>query len=137
MTSTFHRANPHRLYRSRDHVIIAGVCSGLAEYFGISPILVRVLCIFTFFVSAPLVFFTYVASALLLQRRPSSIYKSSEEENFWRGVSLDARDTAYDIRHRFRTIGDRLGRIESYVTSREYELEGEYQKLERQHTKDS
>ncbi len=32
-----------RLYRSRTVKVIAGVCGGLADYFGVDPILVRVL----------------------------------------------------------------------------------------------
>lgn len=32
-----------RLYRSRDDKIVAGVCGGIAEYFKIDPVLVRVL----------------------------------------------------------------------------------------------
>lgn len=32
---------PRRLYRDTDDVIIAGVCSGIAAYFGIDPLLVR------------------------------------------------------------------------------------------------
>ncbi len=34
-----------RFYRSRDHKIIAGVCGGLAEKYGISPIWVRLIFI--------------------------------------------------------------------------------------------
>ncbi len=30
-----------KFYRSREHKLIAGVCGGLAEKFGIAPILVR------------------------------------------------------------------------------------------------
>lgn len=32
-----------RLHRSRTDRVIAGVCGGLADYFGVDPILVRVL----------------------------------------------------------------------------------------------
>lgn len=32
-----------KLYRSRSNRMIAGVCSGLAEYFNIDPTIVRVL----------------------------------------------------------------------------------------------
>src|SRR5947208_10342328 len=32
-----------RLRRSRTEVIIAGVCGGLAEYFGIDPVIVRLI----------------------------------------------------------------------------------------------
>ena len=34
-----------RFYRSRDHKIIAGVCGGIAEKYGISPIWVRLIFI--------------------------------------------------------------------------------------------
>ncbi|MHB8102922.1 MAG: PspC domain-containing protein [Methanosarcina sp.] len=32
-----------RLYRSKNNKIIAGVCSGIAEYFNIDPTIVRLL----------------------------------------------------------------------------------------------
>jgi phage shock protein C len=32
-----------RLYRSRDDRMIAGVCGGLAEYFDIDPVIVRII----------------------------------------------------------------------------------------------
>jgi phage shock protein PspC (stress-responsive transcriptional regulator) len=37
--------NPKRLYRDTEHRVIGGVCSGLAAYFNIDTILVRVLLI--------------------------------------------------------------------------------------------
>ena len=33
------------LYRSRQNRIIAGVCGGIGEYFGIDPIIIRILAI--------------------------------------------------------------------------------------------
>ncbi|MDO5344539.1 MAG: PspC domain-containing protein [Lachnospiraceae bacterium] len=32
-----------RLYRSKDDVMLAGVCGGLAEFFGIDPTIVRLI----------------------------------------------------------------------------------------------
>jgi phage shock protein C len=34
-----------RLYRSKKDRMIAGVCGGLAEYFGIDPVLVRIIAL--------------------------------------------------------------------------------------------
>lgn len=34
----------NKLYRSRDSRWIAGVCGGLAEFFGLSPTVVRIIC---------------------------------------------------------------------------------------------
>ena len=36
---------PRRLYRSRSDKVIAGVCSGIANYFRIDPVIVRVLAV--------------------------------------------------------------------------------------------
>src|SRR5690242_2787193 len=38
-------AGPRRLYRSRDERMIAGVCGGIAEYFAIDPVIVRVIAV--------------------------------------------------------------------------------------------
>lgn len=34
----------NKLYRSRDNRWIAGVCGDLAEFFGLSPKIVRIIC---------------------------------------------------------------------------------------------
>jgi phage shock protein PspC (stress-responsive transcriptional regulator) len=39
------RPGARRLYKSRDDRMIAGVCAGLAEYFGIDPVIVRVIAV--------------------------------------------------------------------------------------------
>lgn len=39
------RSAPRKLYRDPDDVVIAGVCSGLAAYFGLDPLLVRIAAI--------------------------------------------------------------------------------------------
>lgn len=36
-------AEVKRLYRSRDDRMIAGVCGGLAEYFNVDPVIVRII----------------------------------------------------------------------------------------------
>lgn len=42
-------AHPKRLYRSHDHAVLAGVASGLGEYFDIDPAVVRLLFILSTF----------------------------------------------------------------------------------------
>jgi phage shock protein C len=36
-----------RLYRSRDERVIWGICGGLGKYFGVDPVLVRVIWVVT------------------------------------------------------------------------------------------
>ncbi len=38
-----------RLYRSRQHNVIAGVCGGLGEYFDVDPVFVRILAVILVF----------------------------------------------------------------------------------------
>ncbi|MFN8634592.1 MAG: PspC domain-containing protein [Chloroflexota bacterium] len=42
---------PSRLYRSRSHKMLAGVCGGLGEYFDVDPVLIRLLFVVTAFIS--------------------------------------------------------------------------------------
>ena len=43
---------PRRLARSSKHKMIAGVCGGLAEYFGLDPTIVRVAYVIISIISA-------------------------------------------------------------------------------------
>lgn len=36
-----------RLYRSRKNKVLSGVCGGIGDYFGIDPVIVRLVFIFT------------------------------------------------------------------------------------------
>ncbi len=45
-----------RLYRNPDDRILGGVCSGLAAYFNIDQVIVRIILIITFFFSGPLIY---------------------------------------------------------------------------------
>jgi phage shock protein C len=40
-----------RLYRSRSQRVIFGVCGGLAEYFGIDPVIIRVIAVVSILIS--------------------------------------------------------------------------------------
>ncbi len=42
-----------KLVRSRDDRMIAGVCSGLGEYFSVDPTLIRLLFVFTAILGGP------------------------------------------------------------------------------------
>ncbi len=56
---------PRRLYRDENHKVIAGVCSGIANYFGIDPVIIRILFLVTFGV-------TFVPYLILWVAVPSS-----------------------------------------------------------------
>lgn len=55
------REPARRLYRSRRHRMIAGVCGGIAEYFGWDPTLVRVAFLVSLLIPGPQAVFYLVA----------------------------------------------------------------------------
>ena len=46
------REDEKRLYRSKKDSKIAGVCSGMGDYFEIDPVIVRLIFLATFFIGA-------------------------------------------------------------------------------------
>lgn len=55
-----------RLYRSRNNLIISGVCGGIAEYFELDPTLVRLgLVLLTIFTAFSGIIF-YIIAALII-----------------------------------------------------------------------
>ena len=61
--------NRKRLYKSRDNVMIAGVCGGIAEYFNIDPTIIR-LFVAVFCLLAGTGLIAYLVAALVLPTRP-------------------------------------------------------------------
>lgn len=59
-----------KLYKSRSDKKIAGVCSGLADYFGISTTVVRFLFVFAFFAGSGTSLLAYIALAIALDKEP-------------------------------------------------------------------
>jgi len=61
-----------KLYRSRKEKIIAGVCGGLAEYFGIDPTWVRLFFVF-FFLAFGSALVLYIILWILMPLEPEGI----------------------------------------------------------------
>jgi phage shock protein C len=119
-----------RLYRDTRRAWLAGVCAGIADYFGISAGLVRFLTFLSaVFFTMPAVFGYFIA-ALVLKRRPEHLYANREEEAFWRSVRLEPSRTAHDLLRKFQELERRLRAAEAKVTSSEYRLRRQFKDLE-------
>jgi phage shock protein C len=64
-------SNPRRLYRTSDDRIIAGVAGGVAAYFDVDPIIVRVLWFISVFVTASMSFWAYVIMIFVVPEEPA------------------------------------------------------------------
>lgn len=115
-----------RLYRDTEHKLIAGVCAGIAEKHGLPRLVVRAITVLLLFTPLTLVVvIAYCVAAFLVPEKPRDLYRSPDEEVFWRSVNRAPADTFGQVRHRFREMENRLRRMEAYVTSKEFELDRE------------
>jgi len=57
-----------KLYRSKNGTL-AGVCTGLANYFEIEPLLVKILCFAAIWSPLPVIF-TYIMLWILMEKEP-------------------------------------------------------------------
>jgi phage shock protein C len=61
-----------RLYRSRSKVI-GGVCGGLAKYFNIDPVVVRLIAALGLFFTVCTIFPVYIIAWLIIPEEPAGI----------------------------------------------------------------
>ena len=109
MSDFYKHKNPHRLFRDKENAMLAGVCAGIAEYFGLNRKGVR-LVTFLFMLFPPFFAFitiSYIVLAIVLPVKPSDLFESSEQAEFWRGVSNAPSDVFGALRHRFRELNHR------------------------------
>lgn len=144
------------LYRNADNARIAGVCAGIADYFGIETWLVRILTVTGFFLLAgTFVFVAYIACWFILDKKPADgVYVDHEPKTGsqmgkgWKNAASafsntnrvevktkvwqagePPRQAFHDIANRFQEAEKRLRKMETYVTSREYQLNREISRL--------
>jgi phage shock protein C len=148
------------LHRDPSKGKIAGVCAGIAEYFGMEIWLVRILTLTGFFLLAPPFFFVgYIAAWFVLEKKPRGSSPKSRNDELasrsqhnkghskgWHNVSEQESDKVMvkskvwqageppkqafiDIKQRFTKNENRLRKMETYVTSSEFQLNRELSKL--------
>jgi phage shock protein C len=61
---------PRRLYRSRADRRMGGVCGGIAEYFGVDPVIVRLLWVGLTIVSFGAGILLYIVALLVVPNNP-------------------------------------------------------------------
>jgi len=61
-----------RLYRDTRDKLVCGVCSGLAEYAGVDPVIVRLATVFLLLIAPFQTIILYLAGCILIPEKPSS-----------------------------------------------------------------
>ncbi len=139
------------LYRNTREGMIAGVAAGLADHFDVAPWVVRLMWIAAFLFTGTLALWAYLAAWILLAPRPvrrveDGSVREPEYEEAEVEMEYDERRHTYRPRKVFRyseSSSVRLQRarerldaalrrvedMESYVTSRQYQLNKEFSRL--------
>lgn len=138
------------LYRNTRDAKIAGVCAGIADHWEVEHWVVRLLAVVLFLFTGTLAFWAYIAGwCMLSPRRRDNDYERWEDlEEEEEGVEMEYNERHHDYRPRkmFRygeSPSIRLQRarerldaalrrvegMETYVTSRQYNLNEEISKL--------
>jgi phage shock protein C len=140
------------VYRNTREGKIAGVAAGLADYWDIAPWVVRLMWIGAFLFTGTLALWVYIAAWILMAPRPTrrsvegSYHEEPEYENVEVEMEYDEKHHDYRPRKVFRYSDSssvrmqrarerldaalrRVEGMESYVTSRQYELNKEFSKL--------
>ena len=125
------RPSPNRLYRNKQKAKINGVCAGIADYFGISPLPVRLGALIALFTMTVPAIVGYLVASWLLDEVPPDLYESDAERAFWKSVRTEPSGTTHDLDHKFREFDRALAAMESYVTSAEYELNRKFRDLDK------
>ncbi len=125
--------NQIKLRRSLVDRKFAGVCGGIAAYYGWNVTWLRIGWVLASFFMFPVNLFAYIGAAILMkpagQKMPA--YESPEEERFWRTFSTRPRATFSELKHRFRALDARISDMETLVTSNEYGLRKAFNDLEK------
>ncbi len=150
------RVNPRsgHLYRDVENAKIGGVCAGVARYFGLQSWTIR-LGALTGLLFLPGIVFPAYWIAYFIMDTPDSEYSSGTEKGASRASKREAKgareqdtgsqrtETLLPSRSLRYTNADltqaelRLRRLESFVTSDQYELHRELAKIEREQDSDA
>lgn len=117
-----------RFYRNADKAMLAGVCAGIADYFGFNLCATRLIVLIAFF-TMPLTALVYLALVFLIPSTPRTDRRDSVDPAIRRAVRSSPTQTLRDVHGRFKALDRRLARLEKYVTSSRYELDREFENL--------
>ena len=132
-------ATERRFVRNADRAWLAGVCAGIADYFGFNLAVTRLLVVIAFFAAMPITLIAYFAMVCLVpaeskfgyttgrcrRRRARRMSRRERRE----AAEVSRREAAEAVRQRAQSLDERLARIEKYVTSSRYDLDREFRNL--------
>ncbi len=125
-----------QIYRDPSRGPLAGVCFGLSQYFGIELWLVRIAFVAGSLLSSIwLGIVVYIACCFIIEKRSDLAANQNDEEQtivvkqkVWQ-KGEPPRRALFDLKERFQTIDKRIQHLEKFVTSKEFTVSREINKL--------
>jgi len=131
--STYAEAPDRRLYRNKDKAVLGGVCAGLADHLGFNLKVTRFLAFIAFLCAMPFAVVGYLAAVFLIPARSSRAYEQADYEEMRKEKLREeirrAKPNVDEVRRRYKTMEERLAKIEKHVTSQQYELDEKLRRL--------
>lgn len=138
-----------RLYKNPDQAKLCGVCAGLAEYFDFETWVVRVIAFSFLLFSGGTAVVAYFVACFILDPKPGTKsnkgcfggerqrnksgspekrqYKPSVKEVWKKGEAPS--ETLGEVEDSFAKIEEKLQKMETFVTSKKYQLEKEFAQI--------
>lgn len=121
---------PHRrFYRNADKAKVAGVCAGLADYFGFNLKVTRLLAFISLLMAMPVTLLVYFTCVLLVPSAPDQAKQARVDPNFRQALRASPGQTLGDVKRRYQSLDSRLAKLERYVTSAKFNLDQEFRRL--------
>ena len=131
--SSYAGTTERRLYRDKDKAVLGGVCAGLADYLGFNLKVTRFLAFITFLCAMPFAIVGYLAAVFLIPSRSSRAYNDADDDELRKEKLREdirrAKPSVDEVRRRYKSMDERLARIEKYVTSSRYELDEKFRRI--------
>ncbi|AZG72763.1 envelope stress response membrane protein PspC [Shewanella livingstonensis] len=128
-------ANGRTLYRNPKGGKVAGVCSGLADYFNFETWLVRVIAVSILLLGGTgVVLVIYIALWMILDIKPLNLEHKEQHKDIeikkkvWQ-AGEPAKQALFDVNRQFNGLEVRLRRLEEHVTSDNFDLKRQINSL--------
>lgn len=120
-----------KFYLDKSNAKLAGVCSGIADYTNVDPLLVRIavvlLTLMVSFITIPI----YIVAAVAADNKPAYLYSDEEEQRLLR--RMDRKRRGLDQRSRYRSelsdMDRRVADMERYYAGSNARLAAEIDNL--------
>ncbi len=138
-----------RLYKNPDKAKLCGVCAGIAEYLDFETWLIRLIALSFLIFSGGTAVVAYFVACFILEPKPGSQtnkgcfgrvnrryqneksedapYKASVKDVWKKGKA--PTETLQKAEDSFESMEEKLQAMETYVTSKKYQLEKEFEKM--------